>query len=168
LQFLVNKKFFIIVGVLFIVASAIFMIFSAAVARGWITFQNAPRVSAALAIISGIFLVTGVVGIEMLLRIGHNIILGFALLGQGFFFFIYFGDPYDAFLMLIGIDLAIAGGATIFINVFLYRFFRGRIEFSQDSLDAHMVSQTLGFYGFLAGIFIAFAAVVAFFIITGI
>lgn len=150
IQFQAHKSFYIFVGIASIAASIVFMAVSAAYTGGAIQAPDPAQSALQFAIMGGIVLVIGIVGIAMLFKRGTGLVFGLALLGNGLWFLVFFDGPYTA---MIGDVTLSVGIIAIIFQLCFYRFVHWRLSFESGSLTTRGVSQTLGFYGLPAVIF---------------
>jgi hypothetical protein len=154
MHFEAHKPFYSFVGIASIAAGVVFMAVSAAYTGGAIPSPDAAQLAFQFAIISGIALLIGAVGLAMMFSWAHGFVLGFSMLISGASFLIFYNDPYNAYVALYGHVSMSAGIVAIIFHLFFYRFVHWRVTFNKGPLTVHGVSQSLGFYGVLTAIFL--------------
>ena len=153
MRFQAHKPFYTFIGVAAVAAGVVFMVVSAAFTGGSIPSPDASQLAFQFAIMSGVALLVGTVGLAMMFSWAAGFILGFSMLGSGVSCLIFYNDPYNAYVALYGHVTLAAGIIAIIFHLFFYRFVHWRVTFESGPLTVHGVSQTLGFYGLLAAIF---------------
>jgi hypothetical protein len=153
MHFQAHKPFYTFIGIASVGAGVTFMLISAAYTGGAIPSPDAAQLALQFAIVSGVALLIGVVGLAMMFSWATGFILGFSMLASGVSFLIFYNDPYSAYVALYGHVSMSAGIIAIIFHLFFYRFVHWRVTFESGTLTVHGVSQTLGFYGLLAAIF---------------
>ena len=129
------------------------MVASAATTAGAISTDDSAQLAFQLAIMSGVALLVGAVGLAMMFSWRTGLIVGLLMLSNGLFFLIFYNDPYNPYTALCGHVTLSAGIIAIIFHLFFYRFVHWRVSFTTGPLTVPTISQTLGFYGLLAAIF---------------
>lgn len=153
MYFQAHKPFYAFVGIASVGAGATFMAVSAACTAGAITTPDPAQLAFQLAIMSGIALLIGAVGLAMMFKWGAGFVVGFAMLSSGLAALVFYNDPYNPYVALYGHVTMSAGIIAIIFQLFFYRFVHWRLTFTAGPLTMPGISQTLGFYGLLTLIF---------------
>ncbi len=155
MHFQAHKSFYAFVGLAAVAAGFVFLVVSGAYTGGAIPSPDGARLALQFAIMAGIALVIGIVGLAMMFKWATGFILGLIFFGNGVSTFVFYNDPYNPVVAMTGAVSMSVGIIAMIFHLFFYRFIHWRLSIEPGTLTAYGASQALGFYGLLTAIFVA-------------